>query len=104
MVASPWLGPSWHPAFATVHAARKACEKSDAASIRHAKSKPKWLVELDEIYGKDFLDDLQLALVLGLLLAQLFVQVALLLVNLGRFKFLLQLLLLLLDLSFYHSY
>ena len=61
MVASPWLGPSWHPAFATVHAARKACEKSDAASIRHAKSKPKWLVELDEIYGKDFLDDLQLS-------------------------------------------
>ena len=61
MVAFPWLGPSWHPAFATVHAARKACEKSDAACVRCAKSKPIWWVELDSIYGKDFLDNLQLS-------------------------------------------
>ena len=61
MVACPWLGPSWHPAFATVHAARKACEKSDAACIRCAKGKPIWWVELDSIYGKGFLDNLQLS-------------------------------------------
>ena len=56
-----WLGPSWHPAFATVHAAQKACEKSNAACIPRARGKPKWWEELDSIHGKAFLDDVQLA-------------------------------------------
>ena len=54
-----WLGPSWHPAFYTVRAAQAACENSVAVCKLDKGKKLKWWLELNALYGKEFLDDLQ---------------------------------------------
>ena len=57
---SQWLGPSWHPAFYTFAVAKQACTRKLTCE---KSAKPAGWSELDQEFGKEFLDDLQTAVV-----------------------------------------